>query len=204
MDTNDILTTEKPIRRGLFGSPFLTSGAFLIGILLFFMPFFEFKCNTVPVTKVTGINLATGYNIKSPMGDDSVAGRMERFSGNSGPGHREPYTYALVALSFAMAGFLLSWLRGKVGTFSGIIFGVFSFATMIVMLVDIKRDVRNSGPSIFDTDYPLKFEVVFTIWFFLATCLFALAAIFSFLRTKTTQQSLKRMPPDAVDTPIVL
>ena len=184
MDGSEEIVYDKPIQRGLFGSPFLSSGAFLVGILLFFMPFLEIKCNTVSVVKITGVNLATGYDIKGPGNDNTMFGRMESFTGSSETGKREPYEYALVALSFGIAGFLLSLLKGKVGSFSAIIFGIFGFCTMIVMMIDIQRDVKNQGNSVFDTDYPLKIEAEFSIWYFLVMFLFAVGAVLGFLRTK--------------------
>ena len=62
---------------GIFGTKIPSSVAFGIGVLLFFMPFVDIKCNSMTLQKVTGAQLATGFEIKGPGSDNSLVGDFE-------------------------------------------------------------------------------------------------------------------------------
>ena len=49
---------------GLFGTKIPASAAFLVGILLFLLPFAEVKCNGETVASNTGIGIAMGKDWK--------------------------------------------------------------------------------------------------------------------------------------------
>jgi hypothetical protein len=61
--------TSSPASPGLFGTGIPTSAAFLVGCLLFLMPFADIKCNGLSLKQVSGINLATGFEVKDPSGN---------------------------------------------------------------------------------------------------------------------------------------
>lgn len=178
--------TESPantttINSGIFGTKIPSSVAFVVAVLLFFLPFLDIKCNDMSLQKVSGIELATGFNIKPPGANNSLFGGMEKTAGAKGE-KKDPYVFALVALALGVAGFLLSLLKLKAASFGGISAAVLGAAAMIGMMIDIKSDIK--GESL-GTEDGVKVAVEFTIWFYLSVIAFLAAAFFSFRRLRS-------------------
>lgn len=180
---NDQPTIEytAPANSGIFGTKIPSSVAFIIAVLLFFLPFLDIKCNDMSLQKVSGIELATGFNIKGPGSDNTLFGNVEKNTGAKGE-RKDPYVYALVALALGIAGFLLSLLNIKATAFGGIIIGVLGIIAMIGMMIDIKSDIK--GESL-GTEDGVKVVVEFTPWFYVTIIAFLAAAFFSYRRMRS-------------------
>lgn len=149
-----------------------------IAVLLFFLPFLDIKCNNISIQKISGIELATGFQIRTPGTDNSLPGNVEKNTGTKGE-KKDPYVYALVALALGVAGLLLSFLNSKVGAFGGIVTGVCAAGAMIGMMIDVKQDIRGEGLG---TEDGVRVAVEFTPWFYVSLVAFLVAAFFSFRR----------------------
>ena len=68
------VTTATTPQPGIFGTKIPSSVAFGIGVLLFFMPFVDIKCNTMTLQTVSGVQLATGFEVK---GQDPIIPCLE-------------------------------------------------------------------------------------------------------------------------------
>jgi hypothetical protein len=169
------------INSGIFGTKIPSSVAFIVAVLLFFLPFVDIKCNDISLQKVSGIELATGFNIKGPGSDNSLFGNVEKNTGAKGE-KKDPYVYALVALALGVGGFLLSLINKKTTAFGGIIMGALGTAAMIGMMIDIKADIKGEGLG---TEDGVKVAVEFTLWFFVTIIAFLAAAFFSYRRMRS-------------------
>jgi hypothetical protein len=183
MENEQSPVTTTTISNGIFGTKIPSSVAFIIAVLLFFLPFLDIKCNDVSLQKVSGIELATGFNIKGPGSDNSLFGNMGKTTGAKGE-KKDPYVYALVALALGVVGFLLSLVNSKTTAFGGIILGVLGIAAMIWMMIDIKSDIKGEGLG---TGEGVRVAVEFTPWFFVTIVAFLAAAFFSYRRMRSVK-----------------
>ncbi|MCW3119084.1 MAG: hypothetical protein JWM28_3166, partial [Chitinophagaceae bacterium] len=129
----------KPITGRL--SPIL----FLLGVIFFFLPFVDIRCNNVSLQQVSGINLATGFKIKTPH-DGSLFENMDHtnndFSITKNGETRELNGYALSGLITGIAGLIISLLHFKGREMLGMITGIGAAAALVGLMADIKSQVK--------------------------------------------------------------
>lgn len=191
MDTNQSVeqTIQQPVPTpGLFGTKIPSVAAFVVGILLFFMPFIDIKCNDASLQKVNGAELATGFHVKGPGGDNSLLDSFdegfgnEKQKANNKPEKKDPNMFALAALLFGAAGLLLSLLNNrKAGGVGALLTGTVAGLALIGLMIDIKDDL---GKESMGKDPNISISVEFTAWFYLTVVLFLLAAFFGYKRMK--------------------
>jgi hypothetical protein len=176
---------------GIFGTKIPSTVSFAVGVLLFFMPFIDIKCNEMSVQTVNGIKLATGFQVKGPGDNNSLFGEMEETGkSNSNKGEsKDPNLFALAALALGIAGLLLSSLNNKAGGIGGLITGVLSAAALIGLMVDVKTGLKNE-PLTGNGSDDVKISVDFTSWFYIALLAFLAAAYFSYRRMKAIKPPL--------------
>jgi len=167
---------------------------FAIGILLFLLPFLDIKCNDMSLRKVSGIQLATGFELKghndNPFFNDTktrtVDEAVTRPATNSRKG---PNVFALAALILGVVGLIISVMDIKSGRVGGIGTGALAAASLIGLFIDVRRQVSKdvfSGSDLgtgMSTD--LKVTVEFTPWFYLAIIAFIAAAYSCYKRMQT-------------------
>src|ERR1700726_918056 len=68
---------------GLFGTKIPASAAFLVAILLFFLPFVEYKCNGTAVANNTGLEIAMGKEPKEVVSKNIFGNRFDNNFGNT-------------------------------------------------------------------------------------------------------------------------
>jgi hypothetical protein len=189
---------------GIFGTKIPSSVAFGIGVLLFFMPFIEIRCNNMTLQKVTGVQLATGFEVKGPGSDNSLVGSFEKMdkedSRLTSKGEKnDPNMFALAALGLGIIGLVLSFLDKKGGVTGGVITGVLAVVALIATLIDVKQKVkmdmpelgnkaRNAGATDFDKLGDSMYVAVdFTPWFYIAVIAFAAGAWFCYKRMQVSK-----------------
>jgi len=162
------------------------SVAFLLGVLLFLLPFVNIKCNEQKFASNTGIGLAFGTNYKTSSqlksdnddrkGDFSIS---EKQSGKM-------YVPALMALLLGISGVILTILYQGPARITTMI-AVLAALALIVLLIQIKYDVRDrSGHEITKgLSANLKVKVEFTVWYYLSLISFLAASFLSYRRSKS-------------------
>jgi hypothetical protein len=185
---------------GIFSTKIPSSVAFGIGILLFFMPFVDIKCNSMTLQKVTGVQLATGFEVKGPGSDNSLVGDFNKMDNDKADvdarGEKnDPNAFALISLGLGVIAFVLSLLHSKGAITGGVITGALGAAALIGAMIDIKRKVRLDIPEITnkarDTVGPdrlrndMYISIDFTAWFYLAILAFIAATWFCYKRMQT-------------------
>ena len=191
MDTNQSASpasnTPAPVIPGLFGTKIPSSVSFAVGVLLFFMPFLDIKCNNMSLQKISGVELATGFHIKSPGGNNSLLGNFENSDVNKAENKgdkKDPNMFALIALVLGVAGFVASVLNHRAGGFGGMLTGALSAAAMIGLMMDIKSDIKK---ELLGGKDGVTIAVEFTPWFYIAIIAFLAAAFFCYKRIQSTK-----------------
>lgn len=198
MDTNQPTTEPTVVPASSSPEMFTTKipavTAFAIAILLFLMPFADIKCNNTSLQKITGLELATGFEIKngdsgSLMGNDSINKTVKQKD------NREPNIFALAALGLGIIALVLLFTKSKTAIGAAMVTGIIAAIAMIGLMIDIKKKVKldaggkknmNSdmdkfGQSMSDN---LNITIDFTPWYYIAVIAFLAAAYFCYKRTQ--------------------
>lgn len=213
MDTNQptssatyVPATPSP---GLFGSKIPSAVAFVVAVLLFFMPFVDIKCNNMSLQQVSGIQLATGFKMKNSSSDNSYLNdiKSETVDKNitkaaTNTDKKDPNLYALIALGLGVLGLILSFTNAKAAIGGAMVTGIASAGAMIGLMLDLKKKVKMDIPDVSDktpdndvgntidkigdkmndlTD-KMNITVDFTPWFYVSVIAFLAAAFFCYKR----------------------
>ncbi len=198
-----------PVSPGIFGTRIPSSVAFIVAVLLFFMPFIDIKCNNMSLQTVTGIQLATGFKMKNSSSDNSFLDDIKSDKADetitkttTGTEKKEPNLYALVALGLGVLGLLLSFANARAAVGGAMVAGIGAAGAMIGMMLDIKKKVKMDIPSTGgdksgddlskglenfgkDLTEKMNISVDFTPWFYVAVVALLAAAFFSYKRMTT-------------------
>lgn len=186
-----------PPNPGLFGTGIPSSVAFIVAILLFFLPFTEIKCSGTTLMSKSGLGYALGqdWKVAGGMGSDMMKDGMNTKEG----GDKDPAIvkiFILAAAGLGLLGLLSVLVKSKSGAGIGIFCGVLAGGALIAFMFEIKKwfndgmakqaadKMSNSESSglkgIGDTMNHLAFG--FTPWFYVAVIAFFAAAFFSYKR----------------------
>jgi len=204
-----ISSAAAPASRGMFGTKIPSSVAFVVGVLLFFMPFIDIKCNNMSLQTVSGIQLATGFKMKNSSSDNSFLNDLKTdkvdetiTKTTTKSDKKDPNMYAMIALGLGVMGLLLSLTNVKAAIGGAMLTGIGAAGAMIGLMLDIKKKVKLDMPDLSDktpdndvgntidkigdkvndlTD-KVNISVDFTPWFYVAVVAFLVAAFFCYKR----------------------
>jgi hypothetical protein len=212
MDTSQPITSPAQTvvtpASGVFGTKIPSSVAFVAGVLLFFMPFVDIKCNNMSLQQVSGFQLATGFqmknnssgnsflnDLKSPEADQQITKAATKTD------KKDPNLFAMVALGLGVLGLLLSFTNAKAGLGLAMVTGVLASASLIGLMIDIKKAAKIDTPNLgggssgndgFGLDKigqqvsdKMNISVDFTPWFYVTVIAFIAAAFFCYKRMQT-------------------
>jgi len=167
---------------GRFGLP---SISFLVGVLLFLLPFVEIKCNGETFATNTGVGLAFGidYRTNAPTssleGDSTINSEKQVVEKEKG----KLYVFALLAFLLGIVGLVLSLTKRK-SSKAMVFIGSLAAICLIVLLIQIEMDVTDKplrgSKSSFAND--IKVTATFTAWYYLSLLSFILAAASGYRR----------------------
>ena len=218
MDTNQPTTTSTYVPTasapGMFGTKIPSTVAFIVAILLFLMPFADIKCNNMSLLQVSGLQLATGFEMKNNSSDNSYLNDIksetvdkEITKAATKSDKKDPNLYALIALGLGVLGLLLSLTKAKTAIGGAMVTGIGSAGAMIGLMLDLKKKVKMDIPDMSDktpdndlgntidkigdkmskmTDN-LNISVDFTPWFYISVIAFLAAAFFCYKRMSATK-----------------
>src|SRR5258705_11066094 len=115
--------------RGIFGTKIPASIAFLVGVLLFFLPFAEVRCNGTALAKNTGLGIAMGSEWQTventnPFGSSFGKTSTDDFKAEK----QDPNVFAIAALALGVIGLLVVFLNFKGSGKAGLVIGFLSVA----------------------------------------------------------------------------
>jgi hypothetical protein len=186
----------------MFGTKVPSTVAFAVGILLFFMPFVDIKCNGTSLQTISGFQLATGFKMKNnssdnPFLNDVKSDKVDETitKSTTKTDKKEPNLYAMVAMGLGILGLLLSFTNAKAAIGGAMVTGIASAGALIGMMLDVKKkvklDMADTGTKSSGTDNlgldNLKITVDFTPWFYIAVVAFLAAAFFCYRRMSASK-----------------
>lgn len=155
--------------------------AFAIIIVLFFFGFCDFKCNSVKVASLTGINMVTGTHLKSAAGPD-ISSAFDPFGDRSVSENREdkvgPNVWAILALLSAIGGAYAFYKKIKNESLAGTAAGTIGFISLLLLRSAIKSKVTEQ------TGGMVQIEIDFLFAYWASLLAFAAAGGLSYLRLK--------------------
>ena len=161
--------------------------AFLVGCLLFFLPFVELKCNGDLFAKPTGIDLATGKTTTILTSSEKYWNKKKDWTLTTTSKEQDPNIFAISALVLGALGFIISLLNFQsTPRLSGVL-AILSIAAMIALMLDIRWQVNKRGENINNVKITIdniKVTADFTKWYFLSVCSFLIALLLSFIRPR--------------------
>ncbi|MFN8289126.1 MAG: hypothetical protein U0U70_02595 [Chitinophagaceae bacterium] len=193
-----ITYSPPPPKPGLFGTGIPSSVAFVVAILLFFLPFTEIKCSGSTFMTKSGLGYALGQEWKVASGFGSDLMKEEKTTKKEGD--KDPATakiFILAAAGLGILGLLSVFARSKAAAGFGIFAGVLAGGALIAFMVEMKKwfndsmakqatekissgDESSGLDKLGNTLNNLTFG--FTPWFYVAIIAFFAAAFFSYKR----------------------
>jgi len=160
-----------------------TSISFLVGLLLFLLPFVEIRCNGETFATNTGIGLALGIDYKTtsqvkslenPFNDKSEKKIVEREKGKL-------YVFALLAFLLGLAGLIISLTSNQLNKLL-VFLGSQAALCLIILFIQIQMDVKQKPTGSDDNALgnTIKVAAVFTAWYYLSVISFIVAAALSY------------------------
>jgi hypothetical protein len=207
MDTNQptTATTYTTVTRppGMFGSKVPSSVAFLVGILVFLLPFTEIRCGGTKIMTKSGLDYALGNDWKTVAGGLGK-GDLQDKAMDTGKEQKGNTQYFIIgALALGALGFLLSMGSAKTAA-GGIVTGVLAAGALIGFMLDLKKNFANSLrdqaidkaakgaddaglDGVSNTMGDIKPTLAFSPWFYIAIVAFIVAAIFCYNRMRASR-----------------
>lgn len=167
--------------------------AFAIGVLLFFLPFAEFKCGNVAIVGNTGIGIAAGQNWKvtRTFGTNELMSQLdESKKGGKDLMKDGPNIFAIAALAAGLFGIAIAFASVKWRSMAGMCAGLFAVVMLIALMVQFRIEMKSMmgkegkadvSPGM-DVGGIIKIE--FTIWYYLSVVSFIAAAFINYMRDK--------------------
>ncbi|MGZ3956442.1 MAG: hypothetical protein ACXVBT_01055 [Flavisolibacter sp.] len=176
-----------------------TSVAFLVGLLLFFLPFVQVKCNNMPFAQNTGLGLAFGMDYKvtgqARTLQDQVGGEKE---GNTSKEKGKMDVLALAALVLGLTGLFVSLSNQPIRSTLSLVLGPLAALCLVIVMIQIRQEVKSQVSTPEDgngVSHSLKVTADFTLWYYLSVCSFLGAGFLGY-----RQGSSKRVLPPVPET----
>ena len=210
MDTNQpaspTTSTYAPasVAPGMFGTKIPSAVAFAVGILLFLLPFAEIRCGGTKLATKSGLDFALDNKWQTLGGGMFGKNEMQDNALSAGKEQKGNTQYFIIgALALGVIGLMLSFAGAKAGA-GGIATGILSAGALIGFMLDLKKNVNNSlreqavdkakegadnlgFDKIGKTMGDIKPTLAFSPWFYIAVIAFLTAAIFCYMRMKSSR-----------------
>ena len=177
----------------VFATKIPSAVAFTIGILLFFLPFAEIKCNGNSYAKNSGFGIAIGKEWKST--ERMFGNRTNETTKTEGNQKNDPNPYAIVGLALGVIGLALSFANARAAIGGALISGILATAALVGLLFDLNKQIRDPNPvkdkiggDLDKTLNDIKVTIEFTPWFYIAVVSFLAAAFFCYKRMQATKR----------------
>ena len=172
----------------IFPAKRLVPVPFVLGVLLFLAPFIDIRCNDVSLQQVSGVGLATGFEIKTR--DNSLLAKLDADNDIliRKSGKREGNFYALAAMILGLGGFIISLMKFKGKEIWTVIAGIGAAAALIGLMINIRSQLR-LDLSLRNHDTNISLVVQFTPWYYLAVIAFLVGAFLSYRNSVDNKSS---------------
>lgn len=178
--------------KDFFRKPHNATLCFALGMLLFLLPFAEFKCGSMSLLGNTGIGIAFGqrWKVTAGLGQNEFMKKLDESSEKE----KEILTdglniFALAALVAGLFGIVVAFTKVKWRVLAGLCAGILGAVMLLALMIQFKLLMRSmlsdkaagEGPD-FDVGGILKLQ--FTFWYYLSLLSFITAAFFYYMMGK--------------------
>jgi len=172
-----------------YRTPHLTTISFAVGILLFFLPLMEVKCNGTTLAQMSGLNMVTGSSPKMSSDLDNITKTFDKNTTTDTTTTKtekegKVYLLALIALALGAGGLVVSLMKKGGYNKTEILFGIIGAIALIALMIQVKADVGSQMEKETTNNDQfssmMKVSIDFTIWFFLCVLSYLAAAFFSY------------------------
>lgn len=179
--------------RHFFRSGHNSTVCFAIAVLLFFLPFAEFRCGNMPMIGNTGFGIATGQNWKAATSwnKNEITQKLgEASKVEKGMLKDSPNIFAIVALVTGLFGIGISFSAVRWKSIAGMCAGILSALMLLALLIQFKIEMKSMIGKESQRDDQLGMNldgiirIRFTIWYWFSLLLFAAAAFLNYMRDK--------------------
>lgn len=180
-----------------FRRRYTSTAAFAVGILLFFLPFAELRCNDSVLASNTGIGLATGKEWKTY----GLPGYGDVLKGQENPAKDKTFTslkdwpniLTLISLLAAVAGLIFSATNSKLRAVVSMSAGILAAVLLIGMMIQMNHELKDSmagkkGEPDYGGAISMFVKMNYTIWYYMAVVTFVIAAFFGFKHHKIEEK----------------
>ncbi|HUR65909.1 MAG TPA: hypothetical protein VMZ03_06130 [Chitinophagaceae bacterium] len=171
--------------------PYLNSIAFAVGILLFLMPFAEFKCGSVAMLGNTGIGIAAGrpWKVSTGYGMNEITEKLQETAKDGKNVMKDgPNIFAIVSLAAAIFGLAVSFSKARwrstVAMCAAILAAAMLLAVMIQFRIQLRGLMKEGGKGEMGMDIQGMLRMEFTIWYYLSLIFFIVAAFLNYMLDK--------------------
>ncbi len=192
-----MVTTQHPViytakGKEFFRKPHNATLCFALGMLLFLLPFAEFKCGSMSLLGNTGIGIAIGqeWKVTAGLGKNEFMKKWDESNKKDKELMKEgPNIFAIVALVAGLFGIVIAFIKVKWRTLAGMCAGILGSVMLLALMIQFKWLMRSmlsekaagDGPD-FDVGGILKLQ--FTFWYYLSLLSFIAAAFFNYMKGK--------------------
>jgi hypothetical protein len=194
------------------GSPFgPVSVSFLVGVLLFLLPFVDIKCGGTTIKEVRGFELATGFKVEDKSMNQSIFGNMgiDQSEQNTKAEKRDPNMFALAALGLGILAFIIAFRAKGDRSVIAAFMGALASVALIALMINIKTDpsLNTSSKTKSPDDFNLNLgddiiKVEFTPWIYLTILLFLVGAFLSWRKKSKPVETITAPPTPVEESPL--
>jgi hypothetical protein len=175
--------------RGVFGGNIPSAVAFLVGTLLFLLPFAEVRCNGTALANNTGLGIAMGSDWKEVVTKNmfGVSDGTETTEKKEYTRSHDPNVFAIIALALGIIGFLVAVIAVARKSNASFYIGLLAAASLVAMLIDLRSKAKSDtsvNTSDLGVNATMKVTVDGTAAFYIAVIAFIAAAILSLQRSR--------------------
>ena len=178
-----------------FQKKYTTPVAYLVGLLLFFLPFVQVKCNNVPFAENTGLGLAFGTDYKVTSQPDLLETGFKAPEVTSSTENGKLYISALIALILGVGGLVISLSTIRLRFLIGMVSSLAVAFCLAILMIQISSDVKTGAGEI-DADEPItdavKVTVEYTFWYYLSIASFIIASFFAYKQKIENAKSISK------------
>ncbi|HEX6333758.1 MAG TPA: hypothetical protein VFZ78_06000 [Flavisolibacter sp.] len=170
-----------------------TTFAFAVAVLLFLLPFVEFRCNGFVLADARGIDLVGGTVREKLSKNEGTYSKFKReeWHGEKKAPFTKPNPFAIIALAAGFGGLLLSFFRMRTRPLLSIVAGAIGALSLLALLISVKNRFDMSYD---DEGGNVELTADFTVPYYFSFFAFIVAAFFGWKHRQL--QAHQDMPPD--------
>lgn len=169
---------------------------FAIVVLLFLLPFAEFKCGSVTLIDNSGLGIAAGrpWRVTTSWNKNEIMQKL-----NTGTKEEKgimkdgPNIFALVALTAGVFGIAVAFTTFKWRSIAGMCAGILGALMLLAVMIQMRLEMRSlmsrgGGNDGLEAGMGGVIGIRFTAWYYISVALFIAAAFLNYKRDKLTLQ----------------